>query len=60
MIVSIEDEVEGGRNNMVSVPANIIILDENDNAPDFINVRFLNFFVLLLLHFWDCRHLMKY
>ncbi|EEZ99177.2 cadherin 23 [Tribolium castaneum] len=40
VIVSIEDEVEGGRNNMVSVPANIIILDENDNAPDFIDAPY--------------------
>ncbi|XP_063930740.1 cadherin-87A isoform X2 [Zophobas morio] len=40
VIVSIEDEVQGGRNNVVSVPTNVIILDENDNAPDFIDAPY--------------------
>jgi hypothetical protein len=38
--VTIEDEVQGGRNNKVTVPANIIVLDENDNAPSFANAPY--------------------
>ncbi|XP_072154327.1 cadherin-87A isoform X2 [Bemisia tabaci] len=33
--VTLEDEVEGGTNNLVEVPISIIILDDNDNAPVF-------------------------
>mgnify|MGYP005983677047 CR=1 FL=1 len=49
VIVSIEDEVQGGRNNVVSVPTNVIILDENDNAPDFIDVSPLTPALLVLI-----------
>ncbi|XP_049820113.1 cadherin-87A isoform X2 [Aethina tumida] len=36
LIVSIEDEVEGNaKNNIVEEPVTVIILDENDNAPEF-------------------------
>ncbi|GBP51652.1 Cadherin-87A [Eumeta japonica] len=36
-LVSIEDQVPGGQNNLVRVPFTIIVLDENDNAPYFKN-----------------------
>ncbi|CAH0559618.1 unnamed protein product [Brassicogethes aeneus] len=36
VIISIEDEVEGNaKNNIVEEPIAVIILDENDNAPEF-------------------------
>lgn len=39
-MVSAEDEVEGGgKNNIVEVPITVIISDENDNEPEFLNVR---------------------
>lgn len=37
-MVSIEDVVEGLHNNIVKVPVSVIVLDENDNAPEFKNV----------------------
>ncbi|XP_074032325.1 cadherin 87A [Leptinotarsa decemlineata] len=41
VIVSIEDEVEGGgKNNIVEVPITIIISDENDNSPEFMNTPY--------------------
>ncbi|XP_077297943.1 cadherin 87A [Arctopsyche grandis] len=36
-MVSIEDIVEGLHNNIVKVPVSVIVLDENDNAPEFKN-----------------------
>ncbi|XP_048477676.1 cadherin-87A isoform X1 [Plutella xylostella] len=36
-LVSIEDAVPGSSNNLVQVPAAVIVLDENDNAPQFLN-----------------------
>lgn len=39
--VTIEDEVKDaprGGNNIVRVPITVIVLDENDNAPLFLNV----------------------
>ncbi|XP_056642220.1 cadherin-87A isoform X2 [Diorhabda sublineata] len=41
IIVSIEDEVEGGgKNNIVEVPITVIISDENDNPPEFIEAPY--------------------
>ncbi|CAH1176398.1 unnamed protein product [Phaedon cochleariae] len=41
VIVSIEDEVEGGgKNNIVEVPITVIISDENDNQPEFKNTPY--------------------
>lgn len=41
IIVSIEDEVEGGgKNNIVEVPITVIISDENDNAPEFVKAPY--------------------
>ncbi|KAG5879259.1 hypothetical protein JTB14_012529 [Gonioctena quinquepunctata] len=41
VIVTIEDEVEGGgKNNIVEVPITVIISDENDNPPEFLNAPY--------------------
>ena len=33
--VTLEDRVEGGDNNKISIPITIIVVDENDNKPKF-------------------------
>lgn len=39
LVVSLEDEVNGtGKNNVVEQGITVIILDENDNPPEFQNV----------------------
>lgn len=41
LIVSVEDEVNGeGKNNIVEQGVTVIVLDENDNPPEFENVNF--------------------
>lgn len=35
MVVTVEDEVEDGDNNVVRVPLELAVLDANDNAPIF-------------------------
>jgi len=37
-IVTLEDEVPDGRNNILQVAGTAIILDVNDNAPTFLGV----------------------
>ncbi|CAH1126852.1 unnamed protein product [Ceutorhynchus assimilis] len=41
LVVSVEDEVKGGvKNNIVEQAVNVIILDENDNPPEFENAPY--------------------
>lgn len=40
--VTLEDEVEGEgvSNNVVEVPISVILIDQNDNSPVFLNVSY--------------------
>lgn len=38
LVVTVEDEVSGANNNVVRVPISLIVLDDNDNAPKFLQV----------------------
>lgn len=50
LIVTLEDEVGGGsRNNIVEQGVTVIILDENDNPPEFENVSFILIFFSIYL-----------
>ncbi|KAF2367181.1 Cadherin [Trinorchestia longiramus] len=40
MTVSVEDEVPGGTNNVVTLPVTLIVIDANDNAPVFGRERY--------------------
>lgn len=42
--MTLEDEIDGAENNNVTLRVTIIIDDENDNAPRFLQVRhFIDF-----------------
>lgn len=60
-LVTIKDKVDasGGdseHDNLVGVPIKVIVLDENDNAPEFQNVSYLNFVRIANIYqqLWTC------
>lgn len=40
LVVTVEDEVPGGNNNVVRVPISLIVLDTNDNPPVFLQTPY--------------------
>ncbi|XP_050727023.1 cadherin-87A-like [Eriocheir sinensis] len=40
LVVTVEDEVSGANNNVVRVPVSLIVLDDNDNPPKFLQTPY--------------------